>query len=143
VIVPDVNLLLHAANIDDPRHAPAVNWLEELLSSREQVGFAWSVLVGFVRIASRPGAFLVPLTPSAAFDIVEKWLGQPNVEVLEPTTRHLSVLRGLVEPLGTGGNLIPDAHLAALAIEHGGTVASRDHDFGRFRGLKWVDPLAD
>ena len=80
--------------------------------------------------------------PEQAFDLVEGWLAQPSVVTVEPTQRHLAVLRGLLEPLGTAGNLVTDAHLAALAIEHGAAVASSDHDFGRFPGLRWADPLA-
>jgi toxin-antitoxin system PIN domain toxin len=83
-----------------------------------------------------------PLPPDRAFDIVERWLAQPYAIVLHPTERHLAILRGLVEPLGTAGNITTDAHLAALAIEHGAEVCSADTDFGRFRGLRWTNPLA-
>ena len=83
------------------------------------------------------------LSPSTeAFDQVESWLAQPTAIVIDPSHRHLAVLRGLLDALGTAGNLVPDAHLAALAIEHGGTVLSSDRDFGRFAGVRWSDPLA-
>jgi predicted nucleic acid-binding protein len=79
---------------------------------------------------------------SWAFTTVEGWLAQPNALILHPTGRHLTILRGLIEPLGTAGNLTSDAHLAALAIEHGGEVCSADTDFSRFPGLRWVNPLS-
>ena len=143
MIVPDVNLLLDAINKRAERNAAARVWLDRSLSGEEAVGFSWTVLVGFIRISTRPGVFATPLRPGTAFDIVQGWLERPNVLTLEPSPRHLSIVRGLLESIGTGGNLTTDAHLAALAIEHGGTIASRDHDFGRFRGVKWMDPLAD
>jgi hypothetical protein len=81
------------------------------------------------------------MEPVEAFDVVVGWLAQPCALVLHPTDRHLTILRSLVEPLGTAGNLTTDAHLAALAIEHGGEVCSGDTDFSRFRGLRWANPL--
>jgi hypothetical protein len=89
-----------------------------------------------VRLSSRP------LSVGEAFNIVEGWLAQPCVQVVEATDRHLQVLRGLLEPLGTAGDLSSDAHLAALAIEYGAEVCSADTDFGRFTGLRWSNPLA-
>jgi toxin-antitoxin system PIN domain toxin len=112
------------------------------LSGTEPIGFAWSVLIAFVRLSTRAHVFANPLTTSEAFDLVEGWLGQPCVLVLHPTDRHLAIVRGLIEEVGTAGNLTSDAHLAALAIEHGGEVCSADTDFGRFRGLRWINPLA-
>ncbi|MBO0728918.1 MAG: hypothetical protein J2P57_06635 [Acidimicrobiaceae bacterium] len=112
-----------------------------MLSGTEPVGFSWSVLVAFIRISTRAALLENPLPISIAFDVVEGWLGQPCALVLHPTERHLSLLRGLVEPLGTAGNITTDAHLAALAIEHGAEVCSADSDFGRFPGLRWANPL--
>lgn len=140
--LPDVNLLLYALDEASSHHARARPWLETLLSGTEPVGFAWSVLLAFVRLSTRPQIFTMPLTPAEAFDVVEGWLAQPCALVLDPTERHLALLRGLVEPLGTAGNITSDAHLAALAIEHGAEVCSADTDFGRFRGLRWTNPLA-
>jgi len=142
VKLPDVNLLLYALDEASPHHARARLWLEELLSGTEPAGFAWSVLLAFVRLSTRAQLFANPLDPAEAFDVVEGWLAQPCALVLHPTERHLAVLRGLVEPLGPAGNLTTDAHLAALAIEHGAEVCSADTDFGRFRGLRWTNPLA-
>lgn len=139
--LPDVNLLLYALDEASPHHQRARPWLEDILSGTEPVGFSWVVLLAFVRLTTRPQLFANPLSANEAFDVVEGWLAQPCALVLHPTGRHLAILRGLVEPLGTAGNITTDAHLAALAIEHGGEVCSADTDFGRFRGLRWTNPL--
>ena len=99
------------------------------------------VILAFVRLSTRSQLFARPLAPAEAFAVVEGWLAQPCALVLHPTERHLALLRGLLEPLGTAGNITTDAHLAALAIEHGGEVCSADTDFARFRGLRWTNPL--
>jgi toxin-antitoxin system PIN domain toxin len=111
------------------------------LSGAEPVGFAWSVVMAFLRLSTRPQIFANPLEPSEAFGIVDGWLAQPPAIILHPTERHLAILRGLIEPLGTGGNLTTDAHLAALALEYGGEVCSADTDFARFPGLRWKNLL--
>ncbi len=140
--LPDVNLLLYGVDETSPHHARLRPWLEQLLGGTESVGFAWLVLVAFIRLSTRPQVFGNPLTPEEAFDLVEDWLAQPNALIVTPTERHVAILRGLVEPLGTAGNITNDAHLAALAIEHGGEVCSADNDFARFRGVRWNNPLA-
>jgi uncharacterized protein len=142
VILPDVNVLLYAVDETSPRHAAARAWLERCLSGTETVGLAWSVLTVFLRLTTRASVFEHPLTLAQAFDLVDGWLAQPRVVVAHPTSRHHIVLRRVLESLGTAGNLVPDAHLAALALEHGATVVSRDRDFGRFAGVAWSDPLA-
>jgi toxin-antitoxin system PIN domain toxin len=143
VIVPDVNLLLYAIDRSAPRHDPARAWLEARLSGSETVGLAWSVLAAFVRLVTHPAVFEHPLTMRQAFDLIDGWLEQPPVVVIHPAERHHVTMRELLEPLGTAANLVPDAHLAALAIEHGATLHSSDHDFARFPRLEWEDPLAD
>lgn len=139
--LPDVNLLLYAYDSDSPRQAAAREWLEETLSGTETVALAWAAIVGFVRIATNPAAFVRPWDVGNALDVVDEWLAQPPVTVVHPTDRHAAVLRDLLTPLGVAGNLTSDAHLAALAIEHGATLCSCDNDFSRFPGLRWVDPL--
>ncbi|MDQ3980928.1 MAG: type II toxin-antitoxin system VapC family toxin [Actinomycetota bacterium] len=141
--VVDANVLIHAVNLDAAEHVTARSWLEHRLSGPEGVGLAWVALLAFVRIVTRPDVLEAPLTPQAAFDYVEEWLACPPVTVLHPTARHLAVLRGLVEPVGTAGNLTSDAHLAALAVEHGAYLVSFDRDFGRFPGLAWRHPADD
>lgn len=141
--VVDANVLIHAVNLDSSEHATARAWLEERLSGTEAVGFAWVALLAFVRIVTRPHVLAVPLAPVHAFDYLEEWLEQPAATLVEPTRRHVAVLRGLLEPLGTAGNLTSDAHLAALAVEHGAQLVSFDRDFGRFPGLRWCHPADD
>jgi uncharacterized protein len=141
VKILDVNLLLYAYDSRAPRHAPAEEWLEQTLSGPETVGLAWVTLLGFVRISTGPHGRGERWSAGQALDVVDSWLAQPNATVVHPTSRHASVLRDLLAPLGAGGNLTTDAHLAALAIEHGATLYSSDNDFSRFAGLDWVDPL--
>ena len=127
--LPDVNLLIYAIDTRSRKHRPAQLWLERTLSGTEEVGFAWAVLVGFVRISTNPRA-------------LERPFDQPVATFVHPSERHAALLRDLLEPLGTAGNLTSDAHLAALAIEHGAALCSHDTDFARFPGLRWHDPLA-
>jgi uncharacterized protein len=137
----DVNLLLYAVDEASPQHERARSWLEATLSGSETVALPWVALLAFVRLVTRAAVFMDPLTPDEALDFVDGWLTQPSVVVVHPTDRHAAVLRELLHPLGTAGNLTTDAHLAALAIEHGATLFSADADFSRFPGLRWVDPL--
>jgi uncharacterized protein len=142
VKLPDLNLLLYAIDAEAEAHEPAREWLEATLSGTETVGFAWTVLLGFARISTDPAIYEQPLTIDEALDFVDAWLVQPVSTIVEPTDRHAAILRDLLAPLGAGGNLVSDAHLAALAIEHGAELCSRDNDFARFPGLRWVDPVA-
>jgi uncharacterized protein len=141
VKLPDVNLLLYAVDEGAARHEPARAWLEERLSGTETFAFAWVVLLAFIRLTTSPRVFESPLTTPEAMDLVDGWLAQPCATVVHPTTRHASVLRELLEPFGSAGNLTTDAHLAALAIEHGAELCSSDMDFSRFAGLRWASPL--
>lgn len=139
--LPDLNLLLYAIDEESPLHPPAQAWLEATLSGTEEVAFAWMVIIGFLRLATNPSVFDEPLPVEEAFEVVDGWLAQPLVRVVHPTARHAAVLRGLLQSHGAAGNLVSDAHLAALAIEHDAELCSHDRDFGRFDGLRWVDPL--
>lgn len=141
MIVVDVNLLIYAVDKDAPLHAAAKTWWEATISSTETVGLSWIVLLAFLRLTTRPHVFPKPLRIEAAFDIVDSWLARPSVTVIHPGARHAQTLRDLLLPLGTGGNLTSDAHLAALALEHGAELCSLDLDFARFRRLKWRNPL--
>ncbi len=138
----DVNLLLYAIDTSATRHRAARHWLEERLSGTETFAFAWAVLLAFLRLSTNPRVFEAPLGQAQAFDIVDGWLAQPCSTVIHPTDRHAAVMRELLEPLGTAGNLTSDAQLAALAIEHGAELCSSDSDFTRFVGLRWLNPLA-
>lgn len=139
--LPDLNLFLYAVDETSPRHDQARGWVEETLSGPETVALAWTVLLGFVRLSTRPAVFDEPLGPDEALDLVDGWLAQPSTTVVHPTDRHVMVLRSLLQPLGTAGNLTTDAHLAALSIEHGAELCSTDADFSRFPGVRWSDPL--
>ena len=139
--VVDANLLLYATDQGSPRHRAARSWLERQLSGEEPVAFAWIVLLAFARLSTNPVVFERPLSPDRAFDVVDRWLAQPCAVIVHPGDRHAAVMRHLLKPLGTAGNLVNDAHLAALAIEHGAELASCDADFSRFSGLRWVNPL--
>ncbi len=138
----DLNLWIYSSNRDSHQHARAREWVESILSGEETVALAWSVILGFVRVTTRPGAFARPLTPEQAFDVVESWLSRPCVTILSPGDKHWSILRGLLEQTGTAGNLSSDAHLAALALEFGATLCSTDQDFVRFgKQLRFLNPL--
>lgn len=139
--LPDANLLIYALDSSSPRHEPARDWIERVFSGSEPVGLAWQVLLAVLRLTTRATVFARPYSVEEAFDVVDGWLTQPCATIVHPTTRHAAVLRGLLTPLGTAGNLTSDAHLAALAVEYGAELCSSDADFSRFPGLRWVDPL--
>lgn len=137
----DVNLLLYALDETAPRHPVARAWVEGALSGAQTVGLPWIVLLAFLRLSTRGAVFADPLSPEEALDIVDGWLAQPAVTIVHPGRRHAAILRELLVDAGTAGNLVTDAHLAALAIEHGAELCSSDADFSRFAGLRWLDPL--
>lgn len=138
--VVDANVLLYSVNTSADHHRAARAWLDEELSGGSTVGFTWIALLAFVRLSTKTGLFPSALSVVGAFDRVDDWLAQPTSVVLEPTPQHRQVLRGLLVAAGTGGNLTSDGHLAALAIEHRGTIVSYDRDFGRFPGVRWMTP---
>jgi hypothetical protein len=140
VIAVDANILLYAVDERSPLNVASRRWWEQTLSSSETIALDWNVLLAFVRISTRANVFSKPLNVEEAMDLIDAWLSQPNVIVISPTVRHATVLRELLKPLGTAGNLTSDAHLAALAIEHGATLYSFDSDFARFTGLRWANP---
>ena len=140
MIVPDVNLLIYATNQDDPLHEKANAWLKQALLGDESVGFVWTVLIGFLRITTRPN-FPRALTVEDAFEVVNSWVTATNARMIHPGPRHRELLLQLLGATGTGGNLVTDAHLAAIAIEHDAEVCSNDADFARFPGLRWSNPL--
>ena len=142
MILVDVNLLLYAYNPSAPQHSKARAWLEAVLSGTESVGLPWMTVLGFLRIGTNPRAFPSPLTISEAVEIVNAWLGQPSVQIVEPTDRHWKLLAELLPRSQAKGPLVSDAHLASLAIEHGALLCSSDGDFSRFAGLRWHNPIA-
>jgi uncharacterized protein len=141
VKVPDANLLIYAVDDLSPHHEAAKGWLDAELSGGETFAFTWAVLLAFLRLTTNPRVFEHPLTLAEAFDIVDGWLARPTATVIGPAERHARLLRELLQSSGTAGNLTGDAHLAAVAIEHGATVCSADRDFARWSGLRWTNPL--
>jgi toxin-antitoxin system PIN domain toxin len=141
MIVPDVNLLIHAYNSGSPVHVHARAWWETTLSEPVPVGIPWVVLLGFIRISTHPQILDNPLPVNVACLRAEEWLNQPQVMVIHPGARHATILFDLLRRLGTAGNLTTDGHLAALSIEHQAELHSTDADFVRFPGLRWRNPL--
>lgn len=141
MILVDANVLIYAYDLGSPRHADAAAWLERTLSSDEDIRFPLTTLLAFMRITTNPGVFERPLTASRAIDIVRSWLARPNVAIANPTDRHWEVLEATATAGQARGPLLMDAHVAALASEHGATLATTDRDFARFPRLKTVDPL--
>lgn len=141
MIIPDTNLLVHAHNALAPGHEAARDWWEECLNGRVQVGLPWLVMSGFLRLMTHPKVLADPMPVTDAVERVREWLEQPPVHVLEPGRRFGEVFLGLLEALGTSGNLTTDAQLAALAIESQAELHSCDTDFARFPGLRWRNPL--
>lgn len=137
----DANVLLYATDARSPRHAAARSWLSRQLSGADAFAFTWSVLLAFLRLSTSPRVFERPLSAEQACDVIDGWLGQPCAVILQPGERHSALMRQLLRPFGTAGNLVSDAHLAALAVEHGAELNSCDADFSRFAGLRWVNPL--
>lgn len=140
MIVPDVNVLVYAVDGGSHHHETARTWLERTLSGTETIGFAWVVLVAFLRLTTNTRLFTAALTFEESIEIVRGWLAQPPAVIIEPSDRHLDGMKELLDPLGSAGNLVNDAHLAALALHHGATVMTFDSDFGRFAGLSWREP---
>lgn len=138
----DVNILLYVVNKDDPLHSRIHAWWEQALRSAEPVGLAWSVIHGYLRLATHPRVFAHPQTTDAATDKVSQWLSHPNIQIATETADHWHILRDLVRDAGTVGNLVADANLAALAISRAMTLVSCDRDFARFRQLRWENPAA-
>jgi len=141
VIVADTNILIHAHNLDSPRHASARAWWEKTLGGPRPVGLPWVTVLGFIRLMTHRGIMENPMRPAEAIRRVRAWLSQPRVQILTPGEGHAEILFRLLEQLGTAGNLTTDAHLAALAIEYQAELATTDRDFARFQGLRWFDPF--
>lgn len=138
----DANILLYAVNESAPEHPLAKAWLEAALAGPRRVGLPWESLTAFIRLATNPRVFPRPMAAEDAWGIVEAWLAAPAAWVPVPTERHAAVLGDLVRRHRPTGRHVPDAHLVALAIEHGAEVISADTDFARYTEIRWKDPLA-
>ncbi len=142
MILIDANILIYAYNSTSPGHSPAKLWLEATLGRERDVRIGLAGLLAFVRISTAATVFDVPMSPAEALGIVESWLARDNVSVCQPTDSHWLVLTDLAAKGQARGSLLMDAHLAALAVEHGATLATTDRGFTRFPGLRLVNPLA-
>ena len=140
MILVDTNLLIYAWNTGSPEHERAAEWLEGRLNGVAAVGLPWASLLGFVRLVTNPRVFEGALPVDTAWAQVDEWLELPNVFTPEPAQRHREILRSLTPEIGRSEH-VPDAHLAALAIEYGLTLQTTDRDFARFSGLNWENPL--
>jgi uncharacterized protein len=140
MILPDVNVLVHAHNADSTVHERARQWWDACLRGPEGVGLAWATLLGFIRLTTNRRIVAHPLSVADIGTRIASWLDQPHVHVAQPSDAHFARLRTELERLGTAGNLTTDAHLAVLAMERGYVLYTTDTDFARFPELRWVNP---
>ena len=138
--IVDANVLLYAVNRSSRQHRESRTWLDRSLSGDSAVGFAWVVLLAFLRLSTNPRIFPQPLSIDEATTVLEEWLSAPPARIVTPTTRHLPIFAELLGATGTGGNLVNDAHLAALAVEHRAKIITYDTDFARFPRVAWGTP---
>jgi uncharacterized protein len=136
LVIVDANVLIYAVDRASAHHEHSRSWLDTSLAGVEAVGLAWVALLAFIRIGTNASILPNPMTTDEATSQVEIWLGAPAAVIAHPTPRHVSLLRGLLRDSGTAGNLTTDAHLAAIALEHGAELVSYDRDFARFPGLR-------
>lgn len=141
MILPDANLLLYAVNTDSRDHKKAYRWWSDLVRSDAPVGVYTGVAFAFVRLSTNRRVFLTPLSVEEAFAYLNNWLSFPQVQLVDAELEDLAVAQDLLQTAGTGGNLVSDAQIAAAALRLKGTVHSADADFGRFEGIKWVNPI--
>lgn len=141
MIVPDVNLLVYAYNSGARQHTEARRWWEGLMDGEEPVGLPWVVSCGFVRLMTHPRVLDRPMSAADAVERLAEWFDVPHVRAISPGSQHIEIFRRLVEAVGTGGNLVTDVHIAAMAIEHQAELHSNDSDFARMPGLRWRQPL--
>jgi len=141
MILVDANLLLYAYDTSTPQHEKAQHWWEQQLSNPAPVRLAWVTVLAFIRIGTNSKIFSKPLSIEEACATVVTWFQCPMLAILNPGERHWDILANLLQHTQAAGNLVMDAHLAALAIEHGAMLYSTDYDFSRFQGLNWQNPL--
>ena len=143
MILVDANILIYASDGDSPQYAKAHGWLEDKLNGSARVGLPWTCLLAFMRIVTNPRVMRRPASMAVARAQARSWLDCPAVWIPLPGERHAEIFDGLLAVPGVHGNLVMDAHIAALAIEHGLQVHSTDSDFARFPNLRWLNPLVD
>jgi uncharacterized protein len=138
----DANVLLYSVDRSSAHHARCAQWIEEAFNGPHRIALPWQTVGAFLRIATHPRVFSRPLSSDTAWTITEKWLAAPNCWIPEASERTARILGSLIKDLDIRGNLVTDAQLAALAIEHGVPVVSIDSDFARFGAVRWVNPVA-
>lgn len=141
MILIDANLLLYAQDSLSSDHDAARKWWDDQLSGSEPVGLCWPVLTAFIRISTNSRLHRRPLTTDEAVEQTQSWFGQPCVRIVQPTEEHWPLFQRMLRQGRATANLVSDAHLAALAIEHNCELQSTDSDFARFPGLKWKNPI--
>jgi len=143
VILVDANILLYAEDSSSPHHDRARKWWDDQLSGAGPVCLCWTIISAFIRISTNRRVFKNPLTMDEAVTRVDSWFVQPCVQIIQPRRRHWVIFQKLLLQSQALGNLVTDAHIAALALEHSCLLYSTDADFSRFPGLKWKNPLKD
>jgi toxin-antitoxin system PIN domain toxin len=143
VKVVDLNVLVYATDETAAHHVRAREWLDRVISSTETIGIATAVAIGYIRLTTSPRVMAAPLDVDTSVGIVRGWFRRRNVTSPTPTARHYELVAELLRPIGTAGNLVSDAHLAALSIEHGADLCSFDRDFSRFGGVRLIEPGPD
>lgn len=141
MIIVDANILLYAEDSLSPFNRDARKWWDDQLSGSEPVCLCWRVLSAFIRIGTNPRVFEYPLSLEQTLTRIQSWLDQPCTRIIRPTEQHWTTFQQMLNDGQAVANLVTDAHIAALALEHGCTVASTDSDFARFPKLKWINPL--
>jgi len=141
-MIVDANILLYVSDEQAPEHSRAHAWLTTALNGSTRVGLPWPSLLAFLRISTQPRVVRSPLSGPVAWAQIEKWLERDIVWIPAPTSRHAQIMTGFLQRYRITANLVPDAHLAALAVEHGVPIASADTDFARFEEVRWINPLA-
>jgi len=141
MILVDANILLYAEDQLSPRHVAARAWWDDQLSNSSPVCLSWTILGAFIRIGTNPRVFEHPMSLDQAIARVQSWMDQPCTRIIHPTERHWAVFQKMLLEGQSVANLVTDAHLAALAAEHGCELISTDSDFSRFRGIRWSNPL--
>ena len=141
MIIPDANLILYAYDSESPFHRESARWWSALLSDIEPIGLCPVVVFAFLRLSTHGKVFENPLTVREAGQHITSWLARPNVRLLVAGPSHVEAVCRLLTKAGTGGNLVTDAQIAALALEYGATVHSADTDFARLAGVRWENPL--
>jgi toxin-antitoxin system PIN domain toxin len=143
MILVDINLLIYAEDSQSEHNRAARIWWDACLSGSEAVCLCWPVLMGFIRISTNLRAIRHPLTLNETVERIQSWLNQPCVKMIQPTEQHWKIFQQMLRAGNATANLVSDAHLAALAIEHNCVLYSTDRDFSRFRGLKWKNPIEE